>query len=365
MSLIIESSSTPGQIHLSVPPFFDGSFGQILATTGLSTYTTTGEGIAGTTEGQFFFVPASPMGLNIYENVAGVATLRGGALLQQQLSDGSAANPSLTFSADTNTGIYRVGADSIGFTTGGVLRAFLNSTGLSVTGTVTGTAVNQTTTDTTANRLVRNGDHGIGGASILVDANAVGLRNGFVRYVSNSPFGGFGANGVNLIGAVDSLSGQLAIKEVSLSSEPGLVAVRSRTSAGAWTAWNTLFGRANLLGTVSQSAGVPTGAVVERGSNANGEYVRFADGTQICIRLNLSAANASTALGALFRSADVAWTFPAAFIADPFVTGDVDDADAWVSANTRTATTVNLRVLSAATKAGALNIVGFASGRWF
>ena len=42
------------------------------------------------------------------------------------------------------------------------------------------------------------------------------------------------------------------------------------------------YGKNNILGTVSQSAGVPTGAVIERGSNANGEYVRFADGTQIC-----------------------------------------------------------------------------------
>ncbi len=38
----------------------------------------------------------------------------------------------------------------------------------------------------------------------------------------------------------------------------------------------------NVLGTVSQLEGVPTGAIIERGSNANGEYIRFADGTQIC-----------------------------------------------------------------------------------
>lgn len=40
--------------------------------------------------------------------------------------------------------------------------------------------------------------------------------------------------------------------------------------------------RGNLLGTVSQSGGIPTGAVIERGSNANGYYVKFADGTMIC-----------------------------------------------------------------------------------
>ena len=43
------------------------------------------------------------------------------------------------------------------------------------------------------------------------------------------------------------------------------------------------FNKANILGTVSQSGGIPTGAVIERGSNANGEYVKFADGTMICV----------------------------------------------------------------------------------
>ncbi|WP_313522504.1 hypothetical protein [Shinella sp.] len=40
----------------------------------------------------------------------------------------------------------------------------------------------------------------------------------------------------------------------------------------------------DIVGTVSQSGGVPTGAIVERGSNANGEYVKFADGTLICTK---------------------------------------------------------------------------------
>lgn len=44
------------------------------------------------------------------------------------------------------------------------------------------------------------------------------------------------------------------------------------------------FGKDNILGTVSQSAGVPTGALIEYGSNANGEYWRFAGGLQISAR---------------------------------------------------------------------------------
>lgn len=39
---------------------------------------------------------------------------------------------------------------------------------------------------------------------------------------------------------------------------------------------------AAIVGTVSQSGGTPTGAILERGSNANGEYLKFADGTLIC-----------------------------------------------------------------------------------
>lgn len=65
----------------------------------------------------------------------------------------------------------------------------------------------------------------------------------------------------------------------------------------------------NLVGTVSQSGGIPTGAVVERGSNANGEYVRFADGTQICASLRTATTNPD------FLS--VVWTFPANFIEKP------------------------------------------------
>ena len=53
-------------------------------------------------------------------------------------------------------------------------------------------------------------------------------------------------------------------------------------STSTWNPWRQIFHQGNILGTVSQSDGIPTGAVIERGSNANGEYVKFADGTLIC-----------------------------------------------------------------------------------
>lgn len=60
--------------------------------------------------------------------------------------------------------------------------------------------------------------------------------------------------------------------------------------SGAKTSWVISqsapggYGPDNILGTVSQASGVPTGAVIESGSNANGTYVRWADGTQIVWR---------------------------------------------------------------------------------
>lgn len=54
----------------------------------------------------------------------------------------------------------------------------------------------------------------------------------------------------------------------------------------AGSAGQRIYTRDNLVGPVSQSGGAPTGAVVERGSNANGEYLRLADGTQIATNGN-------------------------------------------------------------------------------
>ena len=54
-------------------------------------------------------------------------------------ADGSAAAPSISFSADTNTGLFRPGADQIGFTTGGTPRAVIDSSGNLLVGTTSAT----------------------------------------------------------------------------------------------------------------------------------------------------------------------------------------------------------------------------------
>ena len=68
------------------------------------------------------------------------------------------------------------------------------------------------------------------------------------------------------------------------------------------------YGQATVLGPVSQLAGQPTGALIESGSTIDGEYSRWADGTQICwLRTDLAYDN-TTRLR-------FDWTFPVAFAA--------------------------------------------------
>lgn len=51
-------------------------------------------------------------------------------------SNGTAAAPGLTFASDTDTGVYRIGADNVGVAVAGAKVLDVSSTGLDVTGTV-------------------------------------------------------------------------------------------------------------------------------------------------------------------------------------------------------------------------------------
>lgn len=78
---------------------------------------------------------------------------------------------------------------------------------------------------------------------------------------------------------------------------------------------------AKILGTVSQSGGVPTGAVIESGTNANGTYIKFADGTLICTSPLLSNGTVTNAAGSVFMTLEITWTFPAIFYPPPATAG--------------------------------------------
>jgi len=125
-----------------------------------------------------------------------------------------------------------------------------------------------------------------------------------------------------------------------------------------------------LVGTVSQSGGVPTGAIIERGSNANGEYVRYADGTQICTVNAALSGVTSTATGGIYTSQDINWTFPATFTTSAIVTGRVrvGTASSWIGLGnnaTSDLTSADYAIKSSTAIAASTGLGLCAIGRWY
>lgn len=168
-------------------------------------------------------------------------------------------------------------------------------------------------TDTTEDRLMTVGAFGLGidkGLDVPNEDIDDAVSNGFYRVTStdaNRPPTG-GGFGTLLVQTRSSTTSNIRVSQIFISSSTG-VWFRINSN-GVWGSWQEFYHTGNLLGTVSESAGVPTGAVIERGSNANGEYVKFADGTMICThRLDLTY-NSGNDLRTV-------WTFPAVFASTP------------------------------------------------
>ncbi len=126
------------------------------------------------------------------------------------------------------------------------------------------------------------------------------------------------------------------------------------------------YGPGNLLGTVSENSGTPSGAVIERGTTPTGDYVRFADGTQICTA-TLPATDCTAVEGALFASDPAVWDFPVAFAAgsNVAISGSGGGSTRFTGFDAPTETQVTVRVLASASDATALAPTVTAIGRWF
>ncbi|MDZ4243581.1 MAG: hypothetical protein U1C57_00565, partial [Candidatus Doudnabacteria bacterium] len=133
----------------------------------------------------------------------------GGAL---RLADGSVSLPGLTFSNDLNTGLYRIGDDTLGFTTGGIERLRID--------TATSTFATSLIIDTSVFTVNVNEDRvGIGTASptstlgVVGDSRfngAVNIAGGLtlgLNCTDNSNDGKLTANINGLISCADDVSG--------------------------------------------------------------------------------------------------------------------------------------------------------------
>lgn len=350
--------------QLKINKALSGDTASLLFQTGWS-----GRAEMGTTGGDDFTVKTSLNG-STFQTALRALAASGGIETPAGLATaaGSAAQPGLTFLGSAATGLFAPGVNQIGFATGGVQRALLSATGLAIDVPVTGTAVTQTGRDRTAGRLAKVGDYGLGGAQILpgsTSLEALDLPPGNYSY----------ATGGSLTGGpeVGAWPHALQVIEVSATTTGGsrrrmFVSARVTsvlTSCRVWIGfnvgtdpinWTPLPVGAFLVGSVSQSGGTPTGAVIERSSNANGDYVRFADGTQICTHgLTTSASTA------------VPWVFPAAFAGSPRVQGMAEAAvlSCVMADTTPTATSITLSARGSDNARRADFIRLTATGRWF
>jgi len=129
--------------------------------------------------------------------------------------------------------------------------------------------------------------------------------------------------------------------------------------------------RTNILGTVSQSSGVPTGALIEDGSNANGNFVKFADGTMICTRIvNLGSVAVTAAVGSLFNAISGSLPYAATFSASPDVTIKVvaPSGAMWASGGSAfpgVSGSNAFAILSPTAATATVSVQVLAIGRWF
>jgi hypothetical protein len=283
------------------------------------------------------------------------------------LPAGAAGTPALAFATDAASGLFQPAAASVALAANGTERLRATSAGVTVTGLLSGTAVTQSTTDTTTGRITRVGDYGLGspaGTRIDVSTNVDNARpTGFYRVTAaaTNAFRGAAHAMLELPSAATTERRQLALLE---GANPEL-GFRSGTTSG-WSDWAKVWHDRNTLGTVALSGGIPTGALIERGQNANGDFARWADGTLLCWHLLDEDLPISTAFLGGFRSAAVTWTFPSAFTAAPSVQAMPRGLSAQSAAtDTVTATTAGLVVTAVSSQGAAPRLVAvMAVGHW-
>lgn len=177
-------------------PVDDGLTGQVLSTDGsgvlswAATATVPAEGsvystgAALATAGAFSGNGNKLIGVNsgatAVEYKAATVTSAGAATFPGALTnaDGTAALPEYSFSGDTDTGTYRIGANSLGFSTSGTLRLTID------------------TTNHTSTLPYLAPDGTVGAPSFAFNSDADGTGTGIYRVGANSL--GFSANGVNV-----------------------------------------------------------------------------------------------------------------------------------------------------------------------
>lgn len=269
-------------------------------------------------------------------------------------------------------------AGPISFRIADLQHALLSATGLQLDVPLTGSAVAGSSYDVTSGRVWTNvgasGMFGWGATGALAsvsELNDSAMTSGVYRLETGyagvgqlpGPLVGFG-----VVLMVDRYSGSSLTQTVYRQTTTLAGGVWRRVyNNSAWGPWGQI-APAALVGTVSQTGGVPTGALSEWGIYPTGEYVRYVNGLQICTARRAGAA-VETAVGSIYRSGDITWTYPVAFASEPRLMASCAGAsNFWASVrpagNGNTVSAI-ARLFGFQSEAYAWDVNFIAIGRWF
>lgn len=229
-------------------------------------------------------------------------------------------------------------------------------------------------TDGTAGKLMVVGAFGLGSAGVdsaNVVTNITGtIRTGFYKFnggATGAPPQLAGVGGSLIVHSMGGNYLQQIVISIPTALDNPVICIRHYDTSGNPGQWRTLYTNANVIGAVAVSGIVPTGAIIETGTNASGTYTKYADGTLIC-----QGSIADLAVGA---NAQATLSGNGTF-AHPFVSGayycqvmgapsTTNDQYGFTSVNSRATSAVNFVHRNGATAQTMVNIRFVAIGRWF
>lgn len=238
-------------------------------------------------------------------------------------------------------------------------------------GTASKLTATTSTTDTVQGRAMRSWDYGLGALAGPTELNPGAVRQTRMMSVNaswdGSPIPGVDAGNQGQLLQMQHGDPTYAIQVLySLLSSAGDLTRRiSNNVAGPWARNIT---SANMVGTVAAQGEAPAlfSAVIERGSNSNGQFVKFADGTLICWSSRSTTLSMAPYSSGLYVG-DFIWFFPAQFNGGvgPVCGSHADSVTkGWVSCSALSTTQATINCYSASSgNSGTLTLFS-AIGRW-
>lgn len=231
-----------------------------------------------------------------------------------------------------NAVLLNPATQTITFSTAGTAKLTCTPTALELHGTVTGDAIQSNPMDETPARLMPVGAFGLGtygSAEGRISDGQSPLPSGFYEGNGGTANTATFPNSISRYGPILNLvrsTSDNIVRAFFDNARP--IICRSNDGAATWEEPNFLYGTEDILGPVSQNAGQPTGAIIDRGSNANGAYVRFADGTAMATRtVTINGLAITGAEGVLYASTPLNFTLPITFSTVDHVSANLKGSD--------------------------------------